>query len=97
MELGVSFISSSLRRSHLSAVRTTRTPGQFSLISAIHFDDTFSKESGLSTYLSKLVSLYAVFSERERCSYTEAEHENMCVLVGQCAQSVELFLAGGIP
>ena len=94
MVLGFSFMSSSLRRSHLSAVRTTRTPGQFSLISAIHFDDTFSKESGLSTYQNLLAR---VVSERECRSYTEAEHEHMCVLIRQRAQSVELFLAGGIP
>jgi len=54
--LGLSFISSSLRRSHFRAVRTTRTPGQFSLISAIHFDETFSNESGLSTCIHAPVS-----------------------------------------
>lgn len=47
---GFSFCSSSLRKSHLSAVRTIFTPGQFSWISAIHLVDTFSKESRLSTY-----------------------------------------------
>lgn len=53
---GFSFCSSSLRKSHLSAVRTIFTPGQFSWISAIHLVDTFSKESRLSTYAASIKS-----------------------------------------
>lgn len=47
---GLSFRSSSFRRSHFSAVRTIFTPGEFSAISVVHLDATFSNESRLSTY-----------------------------------------------
>lgn len=45
-----SFSSCSSRRSHFSAHSTIFTPGQYSLISASHFVDTFSSEPLLSTW-----------------------------------------------
>lgn len=82
------------RKSHFKATRTSLTPGQFSAISATHLDSTFSSESGESTcegyvrrdFVGSVVGTYA-----------EAEHDGMCIVVGEGAQSVELLLAGGIP
>ena len=78
VELSV-FSSFSSRRSHLSATRTILAAGQFSAISAFHLVSTFSRESLLSTYLSRQSSPGKV--ELARVSHAKAEHYGLGIVV----------------
>jgi len=90
----VSSSSFASRRSHFRATRTMRTPGQFSSISLFHLVSTFSRDWGESTWTDELACCVA---QRERETYREAQHDGMGVVVGERAESVELFLACSIP
>ena len=85
--------SSSSRRSHFSAHKTILTPGQYSFISPIHFDSTFSRESRLSTWLGLETMSQRVREEQ----YAETKHYCLGVGIGEGAQAVEFFLASSVP